>query len=165
MNESPHPIQMIDVGGKAVTLRTARASGKLVMQPATLDAIQKGQLAKGDPIAVARLAGIMAAKRTADLIPLCHPLSLDAVDIEVELLPATGTTPTAVRLTATVWATAKTGVEMEALSAVSAAAMTVYDMTKSLDREMVITDIRLDEKTGGSNGHYHRLESASEPTD
>ena len=165
MNEPIHPIQMIDVGGKAVTLRTAQASGRLIMQSETLVAIQSGQLTKGDPIAAARLAGIMAAKRTSELIPLCHPLPLDAVDVEVRLMPSTRQDRAAVLLTATVRAAARTGVEMEALAAVSAAALTVYDMTKSLDRGMVITDIRLDEKTGGSRGDYRRSDSDSRPTD
>ena len=163
MTKPLHPIQMIDVGGKPVTSRTAQASGRLMMQAATLAAIQEGRLAKGDPIATARLAGIMAAKRTAELIPLCHPLPLDAVDVELQLLPAAGQKPAAVVITATVRATARTGVEMEALAAVSAAALTVYDMTKSLDREMVVTDIRLEEKTGGSRGDYRRPESDSMP--
>jgi len=163
MAERLHPIQMIDVGGKPVTLRTARASGRVGMQPATLAAIRGGHLAKGDPIATARLAGIMAAKRTAETIPLCHPLPLDGVDVELSLVEVTNVTDAAVSITACVRATARTGVEMEALSAVTAAALTIYDMTKSIDRTLLITDIQLDEKTGGSRGDYCRSVSPVKP--
>jgi cyclic pyranopterin phosphate synthase len=156
MEASLHPIQMIDVGGKPITLRTATASGRLSMQPATLAAIRAGQLAKGDPIVTARLAGIMAAKRTADIIPLCHPLPLDGVDVALQLVDADESGSAAVAIEATVRATARTGVEMEALAAVTAAALTVYDMTKSLDRGMTIEAVRLETKTGGSRGDYHR---------
>ena len=156
MEPSLHPIQMIDVGEKPVTLRTATASGRLSMQPATLAAIRNGELAKGDPIATARLAGIMAAKRTADIVPLCHPLPLDGVDVELRLVDADASGVAAVAITATVRATAKTGVEMEALAAVTAAALTVYDMTKSLDRGMTVEAVRLEAKTGGSRGDYAR---------
>ena len=162
METSLHPIQMIDVGGKQITLRTATASGRLVMEPATLAAIREGQLAKGDPIATARLAGIMAAKRTADIVPLCHPLSLDGVDVSLQFIAADQGGP-AVTIQATVRATARTGVEMEALAAVTAAALTVYDMTKSLDRDMTIEAVRLESKTGGSRGDYARSDTASVP--
>lgn len=161
MAGSLHPIQMIDVGDKPVTLRTACASGRIRMQPATLAAIRGGDLAKGDPIETARLAGIMAAKRTADIIPLCHPLPLDGVDVELSLVEATEVTAAAVMIAARVRATARTGVEMEALAAVTAAALTIYDMTKAIDRTLVITDIQLDEKTGGSRGDYCRSASAA----
>lgn len=163
MAETLHPIQMIDVGNKSVTLRTARASGCIRMQSATLAAIRGGRLAKGDPIATARLAGIMAAKRTADIIPLCHPLPLDGVDVELGLIEATEGTAAAVTIAARVRATARTGVEMEALAAVTAAALTIYDMTKAIDRTLVITDIQLDEKTGGSRGDYCRSASSAKP--
>ena len=155
MSTPLHPSQMIDVGGKPVTLRTATASGRLTMQPATLAAIEAGRLAKGDPIATAQLAGIMAAKRTAEIIPLCHPLPLDGVDVELRLVTAAAGGP-AVAIEATVRATARTGVEMEALAAVTTAALTVYDMTKSLDRELTISEVRLESKTGGSRGDYQR---------
>ena len=160
METSLHPIQMIDVGSKPITLRTATASGRLVMQPATLAAIREGRLAKGDPIATARLAGIMAAKRTADIVPLCHPLPLDGVDISLQCI-ATAEGGPAVTIRATVRATAKTGVEMEALAAVTAAALTVYDMTKSIDRGMTIEAVQLESKTGGSRGDYDRSAGAA----
>jgi cyclic pyranopterin phosphate synthase len=117
-------------------------------------------LAKGDPIATARLAGIMAAKRTADIVPLCHPLPLDSVEVSLQLIPTAEGGP-AVTIQATVRATAKTGVEMEALAAVTAAALTVYDMTKSLDRGMTIEAVQLESKTGGSRGDYARSAGAA----
>jgi cyclic pyranopterin phosphate synthase len=143
--------RMVDVASKAATHRQARASGIVRMAPATLAMIRGGAAAKGDVLAVARLAGIMAAKRTADLIPLCHPLALESV--EVQLQPAG---EDAVMIEATVSVTAKTGVEMEALTAVSAAALTVYDMCKSADRAMVIERIQLEEKSGGASGTFAR---------
>lgn len=143
--------RMVDVGGKSVTARAARASGVVRMTPATLDMIRRGGSAKGDVLEVARLAGIMAAKRTAELIPLCHPLALESV--ELALRPEG---EDAVRIEATVRVTAKTGVEMEALTAVSVAALTVYDMCKSVDRAMVIERIQLEEKGGGASGRYAR---------
>lgn len=143
--------RMVDVGDKAVTDRFARASGRVIMQRATLARIRQGGIAKGDVLEVARLAGIMAAKRTGELIPLCHPLSLDAATIGFSF-PDDRT----VAIEAEVRVTAKTGVEMEALTAVTIAALTVYDMCKAMDREMTISDIRLDEKAGGRSGHFSR---------
>ena len=143
--------RMVDVGGKPASRRVARASGRVRMSPETLVQIIERRLAKGDVLEVARLAGIMAAKRTADLIPLCHPLPLDAIALQLEADGAD-----AVQITATVETTGRTGVEMEALTAVSVAALTVYDMTKALDRAMVIEQIQLEEKTGGASGHWLR---------
>ena len=143
--------RMVDVGGKPASRRVARASGRVRMSPETLLQIIERRLAKGDVLEVARLAGIMAAKRTAELIPLCHPLPLDAIALQLEADGAD-----AVRITATVETTGRTGVEMEALTAVSVAALTVYDMTKALDRAMVIEQIQLEEKTGGASGHWLR---------
>jgi cyclic pyranopterin phosphate synthase len=143
--------RMVDVGAKAVTDRLARASGLVRMLPATLKRIQDRGFAKGDVLEVARLAGIMAAKRTGDLIPLCHPLPLDAVAIAFAF-PDERT----VRIEAEVRVTAKTGVEMEALLAVSVAALTVYDMCKAIDRGMSIERVQLDEKQGGKSGHFVR---------
>jgi len=144
--------RMVDVGEKAVTARMARATGRIRMAPATLALIRDRRLAKGDVLEVARLAGIMAAKRTGDLIPLCHPLGLDAVEISFDF-PDDGPT---VAIEAVVRVTAKTGVEMEALTAVSVAALTVYDMCKAVDRDLVIERIYLQEKQGGRSGHYQR---------
>lgn len=141
---------MVDVGEKAVTTREALAEGHVVMAPATLALIRDGLAKKGDVIAVARLAGIMAAKRTHELIPLCHPLLLTkvAVDLEPdEALPG-------LRVTARARVSGQTGVEMEALTAVSVACLTVYDMAKAVDRGMVIGGIRLLEKTGGKSGDW-----------
>ena len=140
---------MVDVGDKALTTRTATAKGTVVMAPATLDLVRAGTAKKGDVLAVAQLAGIMAAKKTADLIPLCHPLALSKVSVELEAVP-----PDRVEIVATVRVTGQTGVEMEALTAVSAAALTVYDMLKAVDRAMQITDIRLTRKEGGKSGTY-----------
>jgi cyclic pyranopterin phosphate synthase len=144
--------RMVDVSGKAVTLRTARASALVRMEPATLSLIGDRRLAKGDVFEVARLAGILAAKRTGDLIPLCHPLGLDSV--ELSLRPADDHT---VRIEATVKVHGRTGVEMEALTAVSVAALTVYDMCKAVDRGMMIDGVRVEEKSGGRSGHYRRV--------
>ena len=141
---------MVDVGRKAVTKREAVARGTITIAPDALRLIRSGQIAKGDPLQAARVAGIMAAKRTADLIPLCHPLPLSHID--VTLTPR----PDGYDITATVRTDARTGVEMEALTAVSVAALTIYDMVKAIDREMVIGDIRLLEKTGGRSGTYRR---------
>lgn len=143
--------RMVDVGSKPTTCRLARASGMVRMQPETRQLILDKQLAKGDVLEVARLAGIMAAKRTGELIPLCHPLPLDAVRIAFAEIDQD-----ALRIEATVEVTAKTGVEMEALTAVSVAALTVYDMCKSVDRAMRIENIRLEEKSGGRSGHFVR---------
>lgn len=150
MNDNPHNIRMIDVGAKPVSLRTARASGRLVAQAETIRRIRAGELEKGDAVATARLAGIMAAKKTSDVIPLCHPLPLDAVEVTI------GFEPEAVVIEAVVRATARTGVEMEALVAVSAAALAIYDMCKSIDPGMSITAVQLEQKTGGVRGDYVR---------
>ncbi len=140
---------MVDVGGKTVTSRRAKAEGLVRMQPETLALIRDRQLAKGDVLEVARLAGIMATKRTAELIPLCHSLGLDGATVDFEFLD-----DQQLRIEATVTVQGRTGVEMEALMAVSIAALTVYDMCKSVDRAMQITGIRLLEKSGGKSGHY-----------
>jgi cyclic pyranopterin phosphate synthase len=144
---------MVDVSGKADTQRMARATGSITMVPATLDAIVANTVAKGDVLGVARLAGIMAAKRTSDLIPLCHPLALTDVAVN---LTADASLP-GVRVEAVAKTTGKTGVEMEALTAVSVALLTVYDMAKAMDRSMTIGDISLAQKTGGAGGEYARL--------
>ena len=142
--------RMVDVGDKAVTERTATARGDVIMQPETLARIRAGGVAKGDVLTVARLAGIMGAKRTPDLIPLCHPLQLSAIDVDLDLDDARS----AVVVTATCRIAAQTGVEMEALTAVSVAALTVYDMCKAADKGMQIANIRLVRKTGGKSGTW-----------
>ncbi len=139
---------MVDVSAKAETVREATAKGRVTMQPATLALIGAGAAKKGDVLAVARLAGIMAAKRTADLIPLCHPLPISSVTVELDLTEA------AVDIAATVRTTGRTGVEMEALTAVSVAALTVYDMLKAADRAMTIEAIRVVAKSGGKSGDF-----------
>ena len=141
---------MVDVGAKPVTARTATASGAVIMDPATLDLILSGNAKKGDVIAAARIAGIMAAKKTHDLIPLCHSLALTSIAVDVE--PDAGLP--GLRVSATAKLDGKTGVEMEALTAVSVACLTIYDMAKAVDRGMRITDIRLEEKQGGRSGHW-----------
>lgn len=141
---------MVDVGDKDVTRRTAMAEGWIIMQPATLERIVAGLHAKGDVLGVARLAGIMGAKRTADLIPLCHPLALTRVAVDLQPAPERH----AVRCEATVETRGRTGVEMEALTAVQIALLTVYDMCKAVDRGMTLTNIRLLEKVGGKSGHW-----------
>ncbi len=148
---TPHGIRMIDVGSKPVSLRTARASARLRALPETIRRIQALELDKGDAIATARLAGIMAAKRTSDIVPLCHPLPIDSVEVSL-----TFPEPDYVAIEAVVRATARTGVEMEALTAVTAAALTIYDMCKSIDRGMSIEAVQLEEKAGGSRGDYVR---------
>jgi cyclic pyranopterin phosphate synthase len=146
--------RMVDVTGKAATQRTARAEGFVAMAPATLALVEKGEAKKGDVLAVARIAGIMAAKKTHELIPLCHPLSLTKV--VVELAPCAD--PAGIRVTAEVKVAGPTGVEMEALTAVSVACLTIYDMLKAADKAMRIDGVRLLEKTGGRTGTY-RAES------
>lgn len=141
--------RMVDVGAKAVTARQAIASGRITMSPDAAAAIRAGSVQKGDVLAVARVAGIMAAKKTSDLIPLCHPLPLSKVEIDLAL-DATGVTATATAATA-----GQTGVEMEALTAVSVTLLTIYDMAKALDKHMTIGDIRLIAKTGGKSGDWH----------
>ncbi len=141
---------MVDVGGKAETERTAIAEGFVSMKPQTLKTILEGNAKKGDVLGAARIAGIMAAKKTSELIPLCHPLLLTKVAVDIEAdedLPG-------LRVTALARVTGKTGVEMEALTAASVACLTIYDMAKAVDREMVISGIRLVEKTGGKSGDY-----------
>jgi cyclic pyranopterin phosphate synthase len=152
MSESPHGIRMIDVGGKPVTTRTARATARLIARPETVRRIRGGDLEKGDAVAVARLAGIMAAKRTSDLLPLCHPLPLEAVEVAISFPDST-----TVVIETIVRATARTGVEMEALVAASTAALTIYDMSKSIDPDMAVEQVRLEAKTGGVHGDYVRL--------
>jgi cyclic pyranopterin phosphate synthase len=142
--------RMVDVGRKADTHRVAVARGQVRMQRETLALIRQNALSKGDALAVARIAGVMAAKKTADLIPLCHPLMLTHVSVEFEL--AETDSEGSVEITATVETTGKTGVEMEALTAVSVAALTIYDMGKAVDRAMQLTSIRLIEKHGGKSG-------------
>ena len=141
---------MVDVSGKPATRRVAVARGQVRMQRETLALIRQNALSKGDALATARIAGILAAKKTADLIPLCHPLMLTHVSIEFEMREAEN--DGAVEITAAVETTAETGVEMEALTAVSVAALTIYDMGKAVDRAMRLTDIRLIEKHGGKSG-------------
>ena len=141
---------MVDVGAKDVTERVAVAKASVIMQAATLKLIQDKKAAKGDVLAVAQLAGIMAAKRTADLIPLCHPLSLSSVDVKLSL----DARRHAVDIEATCKLEGRTGVEMEALTAASIAALTVYDMCKAVDRGMVITDVKLLHKSGGKSGTF-----------
>ena len=141
---------MVDVSAKEVTERVATAGARVLMQPATLALIEQRALAKGDVRTVAQLAGIMGAKRTPDLIPLCHPLSLTSVKVELACCPD----PPSVEISATCRLQGRTGVEMEALTAVSIAALTVYDMCKAVDRGMAITDIRLVHKSGGKSGTY-----------
>jgi cyclic pyranopterin phosphate synthase len=144
--------RMVDVGAKDVTQRIAVASGVVSMAPATLKLVEQKAAKKGDVLAVAQLAGIMAAKRTSELIPLCHPLGLDSVQVELKpdrKLPG-------IRITATCKISGRTGVEMEALTAVSVAALTVYDMLKAVDRVMVISAIQVEHKSGGKSGTYER---------
>jgi cyclic pyranopterin phosphate synthase len=143
--------RMVDVSEKPVTVRTAVAEGLVAMRPETLALIRDKKVAKGDVFEVARLAGIMAAKRTADLIPLCHPLPIDGVKVDL----APGEDGASVRIVAQVRTTARTGVEMEALTAATAAALTVYDMCKSAERGMTVGPFRLLEKTGGKSGQWH----------
>lgn len=145
---------MVDVAAKPATHRVAVARGRIEMLPATFAIIQGGNVKKGDVLGIARIAGIQGAKRTSDLIPLCHPLALTRVALEFELEQAGGTAPAAVVCTATVETVGPTGVEMEALTAVNVALLTVYDMCKAVDRGMTITDVRLLEKHGGKSGSY-----------
>jgi cyclic pyranopterin phosphate synthase len=144
---------MVWVGQKPETERIAVASGSIVMQAATLEQIRQGSVGKGDVLGIARTAGLMAVKRTADLIPLCHPLRITSAEIELETLDAP---EPAISIRATVKAIDRTGVEMEALTAVAVTALTVYDMCKSVDRAMEIREIRLDEKSGGASGRFRR---------
>lgn len=142
--------RMVDVGAKPESERVAVAEGAVYMQPETLRLIQEGALKKGDVLAVARIAGVMAAKRTAELIPLCHPIALTQIDLDLSIDAETN----AVRIQATARTFGKTGVEMEALTGVSVAALTIYDMAKAVDRAMRLSDIRLLAKRGGQHGDY-----------
>jgi len=142
---------MVDVGDKEVTVRSARASGRVRLSADTVRLIRDRKLTKGDVFEVARLAGIMAAKRTAELIPLCHPLPLDTVEVLFDIPDAT-----TIAIESQARVSARTGVEMEVLVAVSTAALTIYDMCKSVDRAVVIEQIRLEEKSGGRSGHFVR---------
>jgi cyclic pyranopterin monophosphate synthase len=144
--------RMVDVGGKPESARTAVAEGLVRMSRKAFDQVAAHAVAKGDVLAVAEVAGVMAAKRTGELIPLCHPLGLDVVTVEAVLLPEVP----GVRVTATAKVTGRTGVEMEALTAVSVACLTVYDMVKAVDREMTIEGVRLVSKTGGTRGDWRR---------
>ena len=143
--------RMVDVGAKPVTHRMARAEAVISMEPETLQLIRRREIGKGDVFEVARLAGIMAAKKTGDLIPLCHPLGLDSVEIDFDI-----PNETQVRIEALATVQARTGVEMEAMTAASVAALTIYDMCKSVDRGMTVERVRLLEKSGGKSGHYQR---------
>ncbi len=146
---------MVDISQKFATERVAIASGMVKMQPETLEFIRSGEVKKGDVLAVARVAGIMAAKKTAEVIPLCHPLPLTSAQIDFEFV-----NENMVKITAEVKTTYNTGVEMEALTAVSVAALTIYDMCKAVDRAMVIGEIKLEKKSGGQSGVFNREELA-----
>lgn len=146
-------VAMVDTSEKVMTTRVAVASGRVQMSARTVKAVREGTSPKGDPLETARLAGIMAAKRTSELIPLCHPLHLTHVDVSAEL------DKSGVYLEAIVSTNAQTGVEMEALAAVAVAALTIYDMCKAVDKAMTITDIRLERKTGGKSGTYERAKT------
>ena len=146
--------RMVNVGGKAVTHRTAVAAGRVLVNRQTFDLIRSGGVKKGDVLTVAQIAGIMAAKRTPDLIPMCHPVPVSGIDLRLHL----DEQRLSVEIEAAVQCDARTGVEMEALTAVSGAALTVYDMCKAVQRDMVISDIRLVRKTGGIHGDYMREE-------
>ncbi len=142
--------RMVDVSGKDVTARTATASGRVLVSPEVVALLRGDGVPKGDALGVARVAGIMAAKRTPDLVPLCHPLAISSVTVDLDVADD------AVAITATVRTTDRTGVEMEALTAVSVAALTVVDMVKAVDKRAVITDIRVESKTGGKSGDFSR---------
>jgi cyclic pyranopterin phosphate synthase len=163
MTQQPFPhlsaagdARMVDVSAKAVTARSATAAGTVLLSPECIAALRDGRVPKGDALAVARVAGIQGAKRTPDLIPLCHPLSVSGVDVVTEVTDA------GVTITATVKTTDRTGVEMEALTAVSLAALTVIDMIKAIDRAAVITDIRVLAKSGGRRGDWQRAPDAND---
>jgi cyclic pyranopterin monophosphate synthase len=141
---------MVDVSGKAMTVREACASGRISMVPEALAAIRDGMSKKGDVLAVARIAGIMAAKRTSELVPLCHPIALSSISIDFDVMT------TAISVTATVRSSGQTGVEMEALTATSISLLTIYDMAKALDKAMIISDIKLLAKSGGKSSDWVR---------
>jgi cyclic pyranopterin monophosphate synthase len=146
--------RMVDVSDKAATQRIARAEGFIAMAPATLALVEQGEAKKGDVLAAARIAGIMAAKKTHELIPLCHPLAIAKATVEFD----TSRDPTGIRVTAEVKVSGQTGVEMEALTAVSVACLTIYDMLKAADKAMTLDGIRLIEKTGGRSGAYRAMD-------
>ncbi|MDP9418344.1 MAG: cyclic pyranopterin monophosphate synthase MoaC [Actinomycetota bacterium] len=143
---------MVDVAAKAVTVRTARATGRVVVSPAVVALLRSGELPKGDALAVARIAGIQAAKRTPDLVPLCHPIAVHGVTVDVTVADD------AVLISATVRTADRTGVEMEALTSVAVAGLTVIDMVKAVDPAAVITDVRVEAKSGGASGEWRRAE-------
>jgi len=144
--------RMVDVGSKDFSRRTAVARGSVIMKKETLRLVREGRMPKGDVMAVARIAGIMGAKKTPELIPLCHPIAIASVNVEIKPVVS----QSRIDITATVSCVGQTGVEMEALTAVSAAALTLYDMCKAVDRDMSITEVCLVEKKGGRSGHYKR---------
>ena len=159
MNELTHvtnegDLSMVDISSKSITQRKAIAKGSILLKRSTLDLIDKALVKKGDVLTVAKIAGIMATKKTADVIPLCHPISITHVDIDLEL----DNDRESINCTASVSTTGKTGVEIEALYAVQVTLLTIYDMCKGVDREMVISEVRLMEKRGGQSGIYHRTE-------
>jgi cyclic pyranopterin phosphate synthase len=146
--------RMVDISAKDVTVRTARASGRVLVSPKVVELLRGEGLPKGDVLATARIAGIQGAKRTPELVPLCHPIAVHGVEVDLSVGDA------AVEIVATVRTADRTGVEMEALTAVSVAALTVIDMVKAVDKSATITDVRVDEKTGGRSGTWHRPHSA-----
>jgi cyclic pyranopterin phosphate synthase len=148
-DESGHA-RMVDVSAKDVTVREARASGRVLLSPAAIAALRAGQVPKGDALAVARIAGIQAAKRTPDLVPLCHPIAIHAVTVDLQVAER------AVEISATVRTADRTGVEMEALTSVTVAALALIDMVKAIDPAAVISDVRVEEKTGGKTGAWRR---------
>jgi cyclic pyranopterin phosphate synthase len=148
-DESGHA-RMVDVSAKDVTVREARASGRVLLSPEAIAALRAGEVPKGDALAVARIAGIQAAKRTPDLVPLCHPIAIHAVTVDLQVGDG------AVEIAATVRTADRTGVEMEALTSVTVAALALIDMVKAIDPAAVITDVRVDEKTGGKTGPWRR---------
>ena len=148
--DSSGAARMVDVSDKAITSRVAVATGRVLLRPETVALLRDGEVPKGDAIAVARLAGIMAAKRTPDLIPLCHPLAISGVAVDLDVVDE------GVSVTATVKTTDRTGVEMEALTSVTVAALTLIDMVKAVDKQAVITDVRVESKTGGKSGDWTR---------
>lgn len=150
--------RMVDVSGKSETHRVAVATGMVFMKSATLARIQEGQIAKGDVLAVAQVAGVMGAKRTPDLIPMCHPLLITNVDINFESFQSENDLPASIKITATAKTTGLTGVEMEAVTAVSVTALTIYDMCKAIDKGISFGQIGLISKSGGKSGTYTRLE-------
>ncbi|WNG49580.1 cyclic pyranopterin monophosphate synthase MoaC [Archangium minus] len=151
-------MKMVDVGGKEKTERVAVATARLRMLPATLERILQGKVEKGDVLAAARLAGVMAAKRTPDIVPLCHPIALSGVEVHLQPLED------ALEIRVTVRTVDRTGVEMEALTAACASALTVYDMCKSVDRGMVMENVQLDHKSGGRSGTWDRASESEKPT-